>query len=157
MPCFTVCLLHVCKIQPPLFLLLRLLLFQLIRRLSTSSSAVTLANGHQGSRPRMPSVASRTKMIQLQRASWTIGRYLVVLSILLGVLVFYRLRTAYERWGYTTYRSPPCRTSSFSYVYTTQLSTLVFLVAFAVIGAPQVGLILRQTAIIWHLDCRKIF
>ena len=79
------------------------------------------------------------KLVQLQRASWTIGRYLVVLSILLGMLVYYRIQTAYESWGHTTYRSPPCRTSDFSYVYTTQLSTLVFLAAFAMIGAPQVG------------------
>jgi hypothetical protein len=83
------------------------------------------------------------KLVQLRRASWTIGRYLACLSLLLGLLLFYRVKTAYENWGITTYRSPPCTPGDFSYVYTTQLSMLVFLAVFAAIGAPQVSQMLQ--------------
>jgi hypothetical protein len=88
-------------------------------------------------------VLGTVKLVQLRRASWTIGRYLACLSLLLGVLLFSRVKTAFESWGVTTYRSPPCTPGDSSYVYTTQLSTLVFLAVFAAIGAPQVSQMLQ--------------
>mmetsp|Transcript_7275 Transcript_7275/g.13580 ORF Transcript_7275/g.13580 Transcript_7275/m.13580 type:complete len:520 (-) Transcript_7275:258-1817(-) len=113
-----------------------LMALQLLRRIRKSSQSMPLERGH--GRNRSCSSVGVMKVRQLQKISYTITSYLCAVTVTVAGMVWYRFDKAVDSWGTETYRHPPCSTRT-AWVFFSPITVLVFLLIFAIVGAPAKG------------------
>lgn len=123
--------------------------FQLLLRIRSGTRTRTVNKDGDSSRAISPNaIMGVAKLQQLQRIASSIMRYLFAVSIMVTIMVIYRLDKAISSFGTVSYRLPPCTIIN-AWVFFSPLTIIVFLAIFCVVGAPQ-DVFGERPSLIWN-------